>query len=254
MCSGADKIMRNKIDNSVAARELSAAMQHWENFTASSISHHGERCCEVARQWLLAMDFSQLHGATPLTGPRWLRQKFKWGPSPWPIYWCEVVRRKTIDCGALGALAHQIFLARGVRSFTAQFILEFTEDSAEQWLAAWKPACTTGLNWVRRELIYHEGCAVAAKGGELKLWDATASWWIDPKQFRGYSAVRAVRIFDTTSTSETEFRWGAHRIRPNRWCEIAPPKSFTGKLPADIKSARPDRAPSYEETSVTTAR
>src|SRR5205814_2473594 len=155
---------------------------HWQSVPPSTISHHGKGCCETARHWLLAMDFSQLNGASRLIGPRWLRRKFKWGPSPWPIHWCEVVRRNTIDCGALAALSHQLFVGRRVRSYPAQFILQFTDAAARQWLANWSRN-GDGLLWIHNGLVYHEGCAVVPLGHEIKLWDATATWWIDPRQF-----------------------------------------------------------------------
>jgi hypothetical protein len=42
-------------------------------------------CCEVTREWVTAMDFSELGGADVTTGPRWLRQRFNWGCSTFPI-------------------------------------------------------------------------------------------------------------------------------------------------------------------------
>ncbi len=68
------------------------------------------------------------------------------------------------------------------------------------------------------ELIYHEGCAVVVRDREIKLWDPTASWWVNPKQFGGYGAVLLARIFDTGASDH--FKWGAHTIRPNRWEKI----------------------------------
>ncbi len=37
----------------------------WQNFPLSWLSHHGDGCCEVARQWIVAMDFAQLNGDGP---------------------------------------------------------------------------------------------------------------------------------------------------------------------------------------------
>ncbi|MCA1658913.1 MAG: hypothetical protein LC627_06425, partial [Verrucomicrobiaceae bacterium] len=207
MNSDEDKIMSSHIDSMCDRRDLSSGLLRWENLPPSTMSHHGGRCCEVARQWILAMDFSQLNGATTLTGPRWLRKKFKWGPSPWPLHWCEAVRRETIDCGALAALAHQLFLGRGVQSYPVQFIMQFSEDAGRQWLASWDRG-NGGLHWIHDGLIYHEGCAVVADANELKLWDATASWWVNPKQFGGYGAVLAMRLFDATRTPSPAFSWG----------------------------------------------
>lgn len=216
-------------NNSVV--DLDAGIARWENFPASHMSHHGTACCEIAREWIIGMDFSQLNSGHALTGPRWLRKLFKWGPSKWPIHWCEAVDAKTLDCGALGALSHQLYLARGVRSFAAQFILEFNDVSTRHWTETWGAAGSCAP-WISEGLIYHEGCAVAVEGNEIKLWDATATWWINPKQFGGYAGLLAARVFDPEAADgTTTFTWGEHRIPANTWhkveratADFAPPK------------------------------
>ncbi|MDP8916647.1 MAG: hypothetical protein M3M95_05515, partial [Pseudomonadota bacterium] len=69
--------------------EVASCTARWDQWPASALSHHGGACCDIAREWVLATDFSQLGDAAALTGPRWLRQKYPWGPSPWPMHWCE---------------------------------------------------------------------------------------------------------------------------------------------------------------------
>jgi hypothetical protein len=199
--------------------DLDAGIANWLHFPASTISHHGLPCCEMAREWILGMDFSQLNAGNVLTGPRWLRKNFTWGPSKWPIHWCEAVREKTLDCGALAALSHELFLARGVRSFPAQFILEFNDASTRHWTENWsaKGSCAP---WIREGLIYHEGCAVAVAQNEIKLWDATATWWINSKQFGGYAGLLAVRVVDPQADAQSVFTWGAHRLAPNTWEKV----------------------------------
>lgn len=219
----------------IAEDNVDAGIANWQNFPASYISHHGKACCEIAREWITGMDFSQLNAGHPLTGPRWLRKLFKWGPSKWPIHWCEAVREKTLDCGALGALSHQLYLERGVRSFAAQFILEFNDVSTRHWSESWG-AAGRDPHWINNGLIYHEGCAVETSRSrsdlqlhvppqnmhnEIKLWDATATWWINPKQFGGYAGLLAVRIFDSAAEQTTLFTWGEHRIQPNIWHKVA---------------------------------
>jgi hypothetical protein len=168
---------------------------------------------------MLGMDYSQLNGGNPLTGPRWLRQKFKWGPSKWPIHWCGLIREKTLDCGALAALSHQLFLNRGVRSFPAQLILEFNDASARHWQETWNRESTC-THWIGDGLIYHEGCAVAVNDNEIKVWDSTATWWVNPKQFGGYAGLLALRVFDSSAASATNFTWGANSIPANTWQKI----------------------------------
>src|SRR5215210_2036228 len=97
----------------IALFDVDEAIRRWETTQPSMISHHGLRCCALAREWIFSTDHAQLNGEHLSTGSRWLRHRFTWGPSPWPIAWCQVVRRKVLDCGAFAALAHEIFSTRG---------------------------------------------------------------------------------------------------------------------------------------------
>ena len=200
--------------------DTEGALRAWEHWPASSISHHGESCCCVAREWLLSTDYAQLGGESMLAGPRWLRHRFTWGPSGWPIHWCEAVRRKTLDCGALAALAHEVFLARGVRSFPAQFVQQFSEDAARDWQRRWEGE-ETPSDWLREDLIYHEGCAVVSGGEEIKVWDSSAGWWVNPKQLGGYGGLLALRIFDAQAAPGAPYRWATHTVIPNVWQRLA---------------------------------
>jgi hypothetical protein len=140
------------------------------------------------------------------------------------MHWCEAAERKTLDCGALGALAHELFKARGVRSYPAQFIQRYTGDSARHWRQKWAgDDCSS--HWIEDDLIYHEGCAVVAGGDEVRMWDATAVWWINPKQFGGYGGVLALRVFAPADAAPAAFGWGTHLIEPNRWHEVEPARA-----------------------------
>ena len=191
----------------------------WRNFPASRISHHGSTCCEIAREWLNAMDYSNLNGDSPLTGPRWIRQRYDWGPTRWQIHWCEAVRQTALDCGAQAALASEVFTARGVKSYAVQLVQEFSSDATRQWSHRWS-AAETSEHWIDENLIYHEGCAVeTGNGNEVKLWDASAAWWTNPKQTGGYGGLRAVRLF-AAGGDRADFKWGERRIAPNCWQEV----------------------------------
>jgi hypothetical protein len=199
--------------------DVEAAIERWQYFPASTISHHGRRCCSIAREWIFSTDYSQLNGENLYTGPRWLRSKFTWGPSPWPISWCEVVERKMLDCGALAALACEVFAARGVRSFPAQLIQQFSETAARQWSSKWK-AEESSVHWIKEDLIYHEGSAILLRDNEIRLWDPSAGWWVNPKQFGGYGGLLALRVFADEADGLTELTWGSQRFIPNRWQKI----------------------------------
>ena len=192
----------------------------WQHFPFSSLCHHGADCCDVAREWVIANDFAQLNGGNLLTGPRWLREKYEWGPSPWPMHWCELVERKVIDCGAHSALAHEVFAARGVTAFRAQFIQRYTADALSQWRTKWTEENVSD-HWIADDVIYHEGNALLIGEDEVKLWDSSAGWWINPVQNGGYGSLAAVRIFaDGQWGGGDGFRWGERRIKPNEWVQI----------------------------------
>jgi hypothetical protein len=188
----------------------------WHDWPPSSISHHGGTCCELAREWLGHTDFSAMNGGKMLAGPRWLRQRFGWGPGTYPVHWCEVLAKKDLDCGVHAALAHEVFLRRGVESYRAQFVQEFSTVASGAWQRAWEKEGAS-CRWIADELIYHEGCAVVCDENTIKLWDPSAGWWIDPRTTRGYGSLRAVRV---AAAGSADLRWGDHAITPGRWQEL----------------------------------
>jgi hypothetical protein len=135
------------------------------------------------------------------------------------MHWCEAVEREQLDCGAHGAIAHELFTARGVTSFPAQFVQQYSEDATRHWGCKWGEEDVPSA-WIDGDLIYHEGCAVLVGDGEIKLWDASAGWWINPTQNGGYGSLMAVRVFDPSATNDREFRWGARRLSANAWTEL----------------------------------
>lgn len=193
--------------------------EKWRDWHPSAISHHGSICCEIAREWITATDFSELGGGSVLTGPRWLRQKFNWGCSTFPIYWCEAVRKKTLDCGALAAMAHEVFTVRGVKSFPLQMVQKFSREATKQWSANWLES-DTDPRWIDEDLIYHEGCAVELPTNQIKIWDASAGWWVNSKSGNGYGSMLAVRIFAPNGDSNLKFHWEGHTIPGNHWRTI----------------------------------
>ena len=198
--------------------EKKRVFEHWKDWQPSQISHHGALCCEIAREWITATDFSEI-GECRLTGPRWLRQKFKWGASSFPIYWCETVRRKTLDCGALAALAHEVFAARGVRSYRVQLIQRFSRVATSQWTNSWG-SCGEPLAWTKGDLIYHEAGAIDTGARKIKVWDASAGWWVDSKPANGYGAVLAIRLSGLNLQAGESLRWGEYTIKACEWKEV----------------------------------
>ena len=213
------EISVNGSTKSVEISEKKAVYETWKDWHPSEISHHGKICCEIAREWITATDFSELNGDCIYTGPRWLRQKFNWGASAFPIFWCEVVRRDTLDCGALAALSHEIFNARGVKSYRVQLVQKFSDVATSQWTNSWNTG-SEPLAWVKDDLIYHEGCAIETSDRAIKVWDASAGWWVDSKPANGYGALLAIRLSGLNLQTGESFEWGEHIIRANEWKEI----------------------------------
>ena len=203
--------------------ELSAPVSSpggkWRDFPNSYISHHGAPCCDVAHEWLVAFDFAQLNGGDRLSGPRWMREHSSWGPSAWPIHWCEAVDAKVVDCGVHAAMAQEAFLARGVSAFRAQFIQRYSADAAAAWHSSWNEKKVSD-HWIDGDAIYHEGNAVLVGEDEVKLWDGSAGWWINPRGDTGYGSLTAVRIQADLPRSEGELRWGDRRIALNEWVGV----------------------------------
>jgi hypothetical protein len=106
-----------------------------------------------------------------------------------------------------------------VRSFPAQFIQQYSDSASRQWGEKWA-ADKTSADWIKEDLIYHEGCAVITRDNEIRLWDPTASWWVNPKQFGGYAGVLALRVFAPQRDAPAILKWAQHSIIPNQWQKI----------------------------------
>lgn len=196
--------------------------ERWLDFPYSQLSHHKAACCDIARDWVLAMDFGQRSDADLSSGPRWLRQRYKWGPSPWPMHWCEAVRRKVLDCGAHAALAHAVFTGRGLVSFPAQLVQRYSETATEQWRDSWSKE-EVSCHWLDGSHIYHEATALMVGNAEVKIWDSSAGSWISPRQSGGYGSLVELRIFMNGAAAPLRrLRWGERTIEPNVWNAVLP--------------------------------
>jgi hypothetical protein len=214
----ADSALAERPDERIASAPLPS--DRWQAFPFSSLSHHGQACCETARLWVVAMDFAQLNGAPLESGPRWLRHKYKWGPSPWPMHWCEAVKRKTIDCGAHAALALEAFRGRGLTAFPAQLVQRYSRDATDQWRSKWE-GDDVSCHWLEGEHIYHEATALLVGEDEVKIWDGSAGSWVNPVQGGGYGSLVALRLFaDGQWGGGDGLRWGERRLKPNQWTQI----------------------------------
>ena len=191
----------------------------WRSFPNSVISHHGAPCCDIAHAWLGAYDFAQLNGGDVLSGPRWIREHSAWGATVWPIHWCEAVDAGSVDCGVHAAMAHEVFRARGVPSYRAQFVQRYSGDAAASWRQNWARMGASD-HWIDGDAIYHEGNAVVVRGNSVKLWDGSAGCWINASGSTGYGSLAAVRIEVDDRLAPRHFSWGGRTLPANEWSAV----------------------------------
>lgn len=202
------------------SERIATAIERWKTQGPSYIADHEKKCCRAAKEWFLSMDHSLLPEGNLVSGPRWIRERYSWGPSEWPLHWCRAIESETLDCGGLAALAREVFVSRGIVSFPVQLIQQFSDQDTHQWHRTWmrgyRPA-----NWIIGNLVYHEACAVIDQGNRIRIWDPTECWWIGSKQSVGYATTLAICV-DVLSDSAPSaiLTWGHHSLRPNFWTVI----------------------------------
>jgi hypothetical protein len=202
----------------VDSTETNALIERWKELRPTAILDHGKNCCRVVREWLSAMDRSLLVNASLFCAPRWIRERYEWGPSRWPLYWCEIVELNTLDCGALAALTREVLADRGVIAFAVQLVQQFSEQDVHHWRERWMTAGQS-VDWIAGTCVYHEACAVIVYENRIRIWDPTNNFWIYPGQSPGYEATLAARVIATVSDPST-LVWGNHQIALNRWMKI----------------------------------
>ena len=91
----------------------------WAARGPSALADHGTECCATARTWFHAMSRSFWRGQG---GPTWIRRRWEWGPTCWPLHWCEAMAAKELCCGAQAALSIEAFRGRGVHALPVQLV------------------------------------------------------------------------------------------------------------------------------------
>jgi len=199
----------------------------WLEHPSSSIIHHERECCEEARLWFLAYSRS-MEGWTSsqyqMKPPTWLLQTFNWGPSVWPISWCQVFKEKTIDCGVFAALAREIFQAQGHEAHPAQALLSYNQNCTEHWKDLWingmkkietKKQSGEVFPWVGNQIVYHEVCVLEMPDGRAKIYDSTFGNWLEPNKRVGFGALLSVR-----SECPRLISWGGQLLSYGEWVDL----------------------------------
>jgi hypothetical protein len=198
-----------------AAETVPAAWVPWAGAVPSTMAHHGAECCADARAWFLAMDRSLWRGEG---GPGWIAQRFPWGPSRWPLHWCDAMRAEELDCGAHQALTIEAFRARGMNVVPVQLIQRQDRHNVAHWHGRWE-AGGASPTWAGDGVAYHEACATLVDG-RAEVWDSTVGAWLSPEHVRGVRGVAAVRIGGAVPTGET-VSWRGLPVPLGEW--VTPP-------------------------------
>ena len=172
----------------------------WLEHPSSNILHHEQRCCEEARLWFLSYARSMEIGVAPqfeFKAPTWLSQLFEWGPSEWPISWCQVVREKIIDCGVFAALAREVFRAQGLEAHPAQALLSYNASCTGHWQEYWdqakkkkkKETSASSSLGSASQVVYHEICVLETRDGSARFYDSTWGHWYLPQARAGFNSL-----------------------------------------------------------------
>jgi len=157
---------------------LLALLRELEEKPVSRLTRHAAPCCAIAEAWFRAT----ARAAVRRFGdePRWISKRWEWGPTAWPIAWCEAIKEEALDCGALADLAAVAFEEAGREVVRVQLIDEASPEECEQWAVKWA-AVPTAPRWIWHGLVYHETVSVRRSEG-LRVWDPVSGRWENGKR------------------------------------------------------------------------
>jgi hypothetical protein len=185
----------------------------------SLIIRHNGNCCAIAAEWLGGMDVTYAAEHRQIGPPAWLSSKYRWGPTRWPLHWCELTRIEILDCGALACLATTLWRGREAEVCSVQLVQRFTCRDTEHWSATWAAAGLSS-DWIEGPYIYHECCAVAM-GHTIRLWNPSGNQWLDDNALSYcHGEVVALRIPRGPSPWDGVLRFGARSIPVDKWTAL----------------------------------
>ena len=183
----------------------------------SQLTNHGTGCCMGARSWIRAFDRSSAFVNGHWTPPAWIRERYTWGPRRWPISWCQIIDCEVLDCGALAALATEVFRMRGDAAAQIQMVLQYSASITHGWRSAWQSAGESA-EWISGSLCYHEA-TVITRGSQATIWDPTDSQWVedDLASSGAFGSVVALKPSLDPTMSNGVLRWGAIDLSVGHW-------------------------------------
>jgi len=195
---------------------LDTALKAWQHTVPTEILHHNELCCTDAKAWFLAMDASETGSESLLQPPVWLAERYLWGPAKWPMRWCEVIRAKTLECGALAALTRVSYIRRGIRAVPVQIVKLESASTVTHWKKRWEEAGFSA-EWIKGRYVFHETVGIVVDSRELRIWDPTENQWIDEDGQGTTRGVVALRVCADVLDWPRNLNWGEKTVDVNRW-------------------------------------
>ena len=156
---------------------------------------------------------------TAIAAPTFLSRRYKWGPTAWPIAWCEAVRAHAIDCGVFSAFARVVLSGQGVECYSAQVMQLFCWETTAHWRQRWA-GHPGAFNWIDDELVYHE-VVIVVIDDVAEVFDPSDGQWLSPGVTTGYGAVVAIR-----SECPKSLSWGRHTLSMDQWTLTVPEISW----------------------------
>ncbi len=171
---------------------------------------HGLPCCAAARRWLGAIH-SAGRPTAAISGLGWISEMYPWGPSKWPMSWCELVAQQKLDCGAHSAVAREVVRGGGMELLGVQLLLWAGTSDIAHWGSAWRQE-GVDPTWLFDALYYHEAVGVA--GETLVVLDTTRNSRVPSDGAPGNGSVAAIRV---SGGDAATLRWGRQELAVGQW-------------------------------------
>lgn len=147
--------------------------------------------------------------------PRWLTDRFSWGPVDHPISWCELRDDIAIDCGTHAAIARNLLEVSGEKTVAVQLIEQYTPNTIDQWREEWG---SDHDSWLGGSQAYHEVIGVV-DNETLIIYDPLDGQERRPV-FNGYGSISSIRVIDLYNHDvNSSLNWSGYTVPVGSWWE-----------------------------------
>lgn len=190
-------------------------LKYWLNHPVSELSHHRSDCCDTAQRHFLSsyVGRARLYSCGPWSDSLLaLLDDFKWGWSPWPLYWCMLREHDHLDCGAFAALAREILRQLDVANYPVQVIQRFPVTEIQHFKKLWERKDDSPL-WLGQNHAYHELCLVEnGVGLPSVLFDPSFGTIVEDITSESFGGIVALRAQLTQPVS-----WAGYTLQGTDW-------------------------------------